>query len=755
MIIDRIEIESYAAIKNLTLELSEGINLIEGSNESGKSSIAGFIKFVLYGVSGKGRDGHLSERKRAINYNESHAGGSLVVRVGGHRYKITRNTAVSGTVRESVRTKFSVRDMDTGAEISDGREPGEQLLGISESVFLRSAYLTQGGESELDGADVHSAITNILFSGDERLSVEKAAERIDNARIPLMHKHGGKGRIVELREEISDCSEKLRAAVEANREILALSSVIEEKKKTNAEQIEKYEALKRQKRAYECAKSLESINQLSRAEEDKVSTEMAMLEFKGVAHIPSDEELEELRAYEMSINTLNTSLQDTEKQKQKLLEERQRLDVSADLKGAVERAGGGEALVKEAQKHSNGARALCVSSIISAFLSGVLGGFSFLLSPFAVYMLSGAGALGALFIVLLLLFIVKKRKLTELCSAVGCKGTDELEAAVQRYESIKVRLQVNEENIAACEQRYAEYKALVEAEKSRLHEFLLDMDIQNGKGDIAVREIYDTLKERQRKSAVLEAEADKALAYYEGLLSKTEHLDADKLIEELGRLGVEDPFDCDLEKTERNISFYREQSVLLSDKIHAQELSLAELRARHTSPAEIRERIAECKAELESSEKKLKAYVLARDSLILAAEELRRGVAPALAKAAGKYMSTLTGGKYGELLLDNSFALSYEAHGESRHIEYMSCGTQELAYLCLRFALADIISKEGALPIILDEATAHLDNDRARGLLDLMCERANEGSQHILFTCHGREAALLSDESKEYNYVKL
>ena len=132
MIIEKIEIESFAAHKDLTLELSDGINLIEGSNESGKSSIASFIKFVLYGVSGKGADGHLSERKRAINFTESHAGGSLVVRVGDKRYRITRNTAVSGTLRESVRTKFSVRDIESGVDISDGREPGEQLLGIPE-----------------------------------------------------------------------------------------------------------------------------------------------------------------------------------------------------------------------------------------------------------------------------------------------------------------------------------------------------------------------------------------------------------------------------------------------------------------------------------------------------------------------------------------------------------------------------------------------------------------------------------------------
>ena len=754
MIIEKIEIESFAAHKDLTLELSDGINLIEGSNESGKSSIASFIKFVLYGVSGKGADGHLSERKRAINFNESHAGGSLVVRVGDKRYRITRNTAVSGTLRESVRTKFSVRDIESGVDISDGREPGEQLLGIPESVFLRSAYLKQGGDSELDGGDIHDAISNILFSGDERLSVERAVERIEAARIPLSHKHGNKGRIYELRDEIAELSDKLRSAVEANGQILTLAASVSEKEKTNSEHIEKYEALKRKKRAYECAKTLESFEQLKEAEARKVSAEMEMLRFKGEAHIPDDAEMDELHSYEISIKTLSASIADTEAQRTKLTEDLQRLNISEELKTSIEAAGGAEPLLSSAERAAASSRRNGIFAAVSALLGGISAGVALSLPALFLPFIISAGAFGACALVFIALALSKKKKAARICKNTGCHSVDELEAALEAYESSKLRAQVLEENLAACGEREAEYKALMAAEQSRLRDFLFDMDIEDeDHSDIA--KISETLKARVRRCTELEAEAGRALAYYEGLLSKTEQFDADKLIEELGRLGVEDPFDCDLEKTERNMQFYREQSKLLSDKIQESKIRLAELRASAVSPSDLRERLSECKDELESSEKKLSAYVLAADSLRAAAEELRRSVAPALAKSAGEYMRVLTDGAHTALSLDASFNLSYESHGEGRHIDYMSCGTQGVAYLCLRLALADVISKEGALPVILDEATAHLDNDRAGGLLELLCKRSEDGIQHILFTCHDRERGLLTGGDKDFNYILL
>ena len=51
MIIEKIHIISFGKLADFTLDLSEGINIIEGGNESGKSTISAFIKFMFYGLS--------------------------------------------------------------------------------------------------------------------------------------------------------------------------------------------------------------------------------------------------------------------------------------------------------------------------------------------------------------------------------------------------------------------------------------------------------------------------------------------------------------------------------------------------------------------------------------------------------------------------------------------------------------------------------------------------------------------------------
>ncbi|WP_051993157.1 ATP-binding protein [Clostridium sartagoforme] len=53
MIISKIHIISFAGLKNKILELEDGINIIYGENEKGKSTIQNFIRIWLYGMNSK------------------------------------------------------------------------------------------------------------------------------------------------------------------------------------------------------------------------------------------------------------------------------------------------------------------------------------------------------------------------------------------------------------------------------------------------------------------------------------------------------------------------------------------------------------------------------------------------------------------------------------------------------------------------------------------------------------------------------
>jgi uncharacterized protein YhaN len=55
MIIKRLH-ASFGTLSNQTLELAEGLNIIEAPNESGKTTWCAFIKAMLYGIRTSDRD---------------------------------------------------------------------------------------------------------------------------------------------------------------------------------------------------------------------------------------------------------------------------------------------------------------------------------------------------------------------------------------------------------------------------------------------------------------------------------------------------------------------------------------------------------------------------------------------------------------------------------------------------------------------------------------------------------------------------
>ena len=49
-----LHIISFGGLNNYDIRLDDGVNVLYGPNESGKSSAAMFVKFVFYGLSSKG-----------------------------------------------------------------------------------------------------------------------------------------------------------------------------------------------------------------------------------------------------------------------------------------------------------------------------------------------------------------------------------------------------------------------------------------------------------------------------------------------------------------------------------------------------------------------------------------------------------------------------------------------------------------------------------------------------------------------------
>ena len=50
MYIKEINIKTFGGIENKTYNFSDGLNVLFGANESGKSTVIAFIKYIFYGI---------------------------------------------------------------------------------------------------------------------------------------------------------------------------------------------------------------------------------------------------------------------------------------------------------------------------------------------------------------------------------------------------------------------------------------------------------------------------------------------------------------------------------------------------------------------------------------------------------------------------------------------------------------------------------------------------------------------------------
>lgn len=178
MRINKVQINGFGNIVNKSYEFDNGINLIRGKNEDGKSTLVYFIKSMLYGINRNKAGENFSELERFTPWQSTDFSGKMEYSIDEKRFS---------TYRDFNRNNSKVFD-DSGTDItaqfnkdkSRGVEVGFSHLGIDEETFFNSAFVSQG-KIEVDSnerRDLIQKITNVIQSGDEAVSYDKAQDRL-------------------------------------------------------------------------------------------------------------------------------------------------------------------------------------------------------------------------------------------------------------------------------------------------------------------------------------------------------------------------------------------------------------------------------------------------------------------------------------------------------------------------------------------------------------------------------------------------
>lgn len=151
-------------------------------------------------------------------------------------------------------------------------------------------------------------------------------------------------------------------------------------------------------------------------------------------------------------------------------------------------------------------------------------------------------------------------------------------------------------------------------------------------------------------------------------------------------------------------------------------------------------------------EEDIQALELAVSELQRVAGQLGEELEDRMNGEISRYVSLFTENRYDRVQLDDCGRLQVFTEGRQVRPEVLSRGTLEQIYLALRLSAGKALSGEECLPILLDEAFAMYDDDRLEQTLGVLSELSN---QILIFTCQGREEALLREKGIRYHKVKL
>ena len=219
----RLHVEGFGTLHDYRLELCEGLNVLCERNGWGKSTLAVFIKAMLYGMPSTTKKSlDENERKKYAPWQGGVYGGSLELSCAAGRFRIERFFGE----RESG-DRFELFDLDTNKPSNAFSERiGEELLGIDADGFERSTYLSQRKSYvRSENTSIRTRLGDLLDDVNDMGSFDSAMELLEKRR-RFYFMTGNRGAIAEeerrrldLRASLEECLRVEQTAAEKRAEM--------------------------------------------------------------------------------------------------------------------------------------------------------------------------------------------------------------------------------------------------------------------------------------------------------------------------------------------------------------------------------------------------------------------------------------------------------------------------------------------------------------------------------------------------------
>ncbi len=780
MIIKKIYIKEFGGLRDFAADLSEGLNVFEGSNESGKSTVMAFIKFVFYGMPPKRGDSAVAARARALSWDNGVADGYAEISTDDGEYRIQRRGKADE--HDDYHERCTVTDLATGAEVFRGEKPWERFIGAPENVFESTCFIKQTQLSALNEDGVGGAINDLSSSASVSANAATTLKKLNSAIKELKLRKGSGGKIPELEAERDNLNARLEKAEANSEERIRLEATVKKYADVTANLRKELNRANDRCRDYETIKKLRNFKILHDCE-----TRISKLQEEKAALIAEYDRggAEPTRDCVVRLNTLCRRLVEAEKRTSEKRAEYNEIRAknSGDVELAayaerIESLGGAQAVCDEySRKRSRSARlrAAGLSLLLvgaAAALASLFAFFTKILPQADFKALSAMTVCGFIAVIVGIVLLPAARRASEdaqsYISSVGfslSRGTSRKDVRARFIDfaakcDAERRLQSSQNAcIGECESSLAALRAEAASVRTEAQYYLATFGIRC-KAD----EIADTLASEADRSEGFVDRYEELLRdidrYSQRLDEKKDELKDDDEASLRAHLtpGAEETFENVLPA---KLTYERDglkvQLDAATQKYNDADKRLAAIEANSENPARLASELETVLDELKNANEKLEAFTMAYNAVEQARESLCRSVTPRLRSRAGQLLAALTRGTYSDLGLGEKLALSLPTPSGTHGVGVMSGGTRDAAYLALRLALTETLLP--CAPVFADEILAQFDEKRAAATLvalsTLDAPNSAAKKQILLFTCHTREARLLAAEGQPFNLIRM
>ena len=195
-----LHVDGFGRLSDFKYDLTEGLNVMDAENGFGKTTLASFIKAMLYGLQSQNSRGKVENNDRVhyAPWQGGPFGGSLDIETAKGRFRITRRFGQKSSLDE-----FSLIDLDSGLASNEYSENiGVELFGLDASSYEKSTYVPQNDPALVMASDINARLTGLLQSSDDMGEYDRAISRIEDYMRGFKRLTGDAGLIQDTQREL-------------------------------------------------------------------------------------------------------------------------------------------------------------------------------------------------------------------------------------------------------------------------------------------------------------------------------------------------------------------------------------------------------------------------------------------------------------------------------------------------------------------------------------------------------------------------